>query len=236
MLPESEIREKLCQLGADFVHFVDISGLSEEQNKGFNRAILLGIALSPEYLRQIVSTPDYIKDMIRNGQTDQDEFHLKEARADQLADFIAAYLNDQGYPSYSQSENNLYTTGNYDPKTKTSVLPHKTIGAMAGLGWIGKHSLLVTDEFACAFCMCSVLTNVPLQTIPNNEMKPKCGSCEMCRAVCPEEALTGTNWSKITPRDELVDVFSCSLCLKCLAHCPWTQAYAKKLQITDPTN
>jgi epoxyqueuosine reductase QueG len=177
MLLESEIREKLCQLGADFVHFVDISGLPEEQNKGFSRAILLGIALSPE------------------------------------------------------SENNLYATGSYDLKTKTSVLPHKTIGAMAGLGWIGKHSLLVTDEFACAFCMCSVLTNVPLQTIPNNEMKPKCGSCDICRAVCPEGALTGTNWSKITQRDELVNVFSCTLCLKCLAHCPWTQAYVKKSMV-----
>ena len=29
-------------------------------------------------------------------------------------------------------------------------------------------------------------------------------------------------------RDDLIDVFKCNSCLKCLVFCPWTQKYSKK--------
>lgn len=43
---EDELKSKLKAQGVDFIHFVDISQLSNKQNKNFPNAILIGMALS----------------------------------------------------------------------------------------------------------------------------------------------------------------------------------------------
>ena len=45
--------------------------------------------------------------MIHNHEVNEDEFHLKEIKADRIADSIAQYLTLKGYPAFSQSEDNL---------------------------------------------------------------------------------------------------------------------------------
>jgi len=225
---ENEIRYELRCRGADFVYFADISRLSEEQNKRYPNALLIGITLSPDYIRKITDTPDYVQNMINNNQKNVDEFHVKEANTDRLADYIAGYLLLKGYSAYSQSEDNINSTGYYDEETKSTPLPHKTIAVLAGLGWIGKHNLLVTAEFGSAISMCTVLTDAPLKTVLYTPANPLCGNCTICRDICPARAIKGNIWSIKTSRDELVDINKCNTCLKCLAFCPWTQKYMKK--------
>ena len=224
---EGELIAELRKQGADFVYFVDISNLAYNQNKGFPVALLFGITLSPAYLQKIIDTPDYVVDMVRKRQFDQDEFHLKELKTDELADQIANYIRLKGYAAYSQSEDNIYLTGFYDLKTKNTPLPHKTIAGMAGLGWIGKHNLLVTPEYGSAISICTILTDAPLKTVLFNPAQSKCGSCTVCINSCPVNALKGNSWNSHTSRDELVDVYHCITCLKCLAFCPWTLGYIK---------
>lgn len=40
------IANELKQQGIEFIHFVDISGLAEKQNRGFSSAILFGVKCS----------------------------------------------------------------------------------------------------------------------------------------------------------------------------------------------
>lgn len=225
---EIEIKSELKAQGSDFVNFVDISLLSNKQNKGYPNAILIGIILSQDYIKKVTNTPDYVQNMIQNNQINDDEFHQKETNADRLADYIVDYLTSKGYSAYSQSENNIYSTGYYNEKTKCTPLPHKTIAALAGLGWIGKHNLLVTPEYGSAICMCTVLTDAPVKTVSHSIAKPLCGDCSICKDICSVKAIKGNTWSISTGRDELVDVHKCNTCLKCLVFCPWTQAYLKK--------
>jgi hypothetical protein len=70
------IRTKLNSKGVDFVKFVDISQLSEKQNKGYPRAILIGILLSPNYLLKVSNTPDYVEKMKRDNLMREDEFNI----------------------------------------------------------------------------------------------------------------------------------------------------------------
>lgn len=93
---EVELESELKSCGADFVHFVDISNLSDEQNKQFPNAILIGVTLSREYLQEVVDTPDYVQVMIRNNEINEDEFHQKELATDRMADYIANYLKLKG--------------------------------------------------------------------------------------------------------------------------------------------
>ena len=225
---ETEIRKKLTSRGAAFVHFVDVSHLYEKQNKGLNTAILFGLPLTPEFIGKVAQTDDYVEQLVRSNLQDEDEFSLKELEVGQMADELAAFLQSENYLAYSQSDKNLERNGGYDFQNHSTLLPHKTIAVLAGIGWIGKHNLLITKELGSAISMCTVLTNAPIPASANPEVQLKCGNCTICRDVCPTGALTGESWSKNTTRDEILDVYKCTTCLKCMVHCPWTQAYTQK--------
>lgn len=225
---ENELIEKLKNRGVDFVHYVDISHLSNLQNRGFVRAILIGVILSPKFIQKVTNTPDYVEKLKLNKQTETDEFYLKEIQTDKLADEIADYLISKGYPAYSQSEKNIYASGCYDENNKCTPLPHKTIALLSGIGWIGKHNLLVTPEYGSAISMCTVLTNAPLTTVLFPLFPSQCGACDVCEKICPVKAIKGTSWEIGIQRNQIVDVFSCTTCIKCMMFCPWTQKYMKR--------
>lgn len=225
---DRKLKSELNRQGADFVRFVDISKLAIEQNKQYPTAILIGITLSPEYLQRVRNTPDFNQNRIRLGTINEDEFHIIEKHTDQLADYTADYLCSKGYDAYSQSEQHIYSTGYYNEKKKSTPLPHKTIAGYAGLGWIGKHNLLVNTEFGSAFSMCSTLTDAPLKTVLHTPSKSQCGDCSVCEEICMLNAIRGNSWNLDTARDELVDVYTCNSCLQCLAHCPYTQKYIQR--------
>ena len=136
----NELTSELKSRGADFVKAVDISKLPESENRGYGAAVLIGIALSPGYVRRLTE----------ESATDYSEYAEKEHAADELAEWAAEYIKSKGYGAFAQSEKNI-SGGFFDPDTKTSALPHKKIAVLAGLGWIGKSNLLVTREYGSAF-------------------------------------------------------------------------------------
>ena len=211
---ELELKRK----GVDIIRFADLSSLSETVTRGFSKAILIGILLSKEY----------VIDLYKATEKGSNEFAEKERRADELAEWTAEYLQKHGYNAFAQSEEKLWQNGYFDTKTKSSTLPHKTIALLAGLGWIGKNNLLITEDYGCAFCMCTILTDLPIDVKMSPLISSKCGECGLCKLICPTNAILGNVWSKNCDRDMLVDVFRCETCLKCLAHCPWTVRYAKQ--------
>ena len=213
---DNEIKDVLYKRGADIVRFIDISQLSTEQTQGFSKAILFCMVLSRKY----------ITDMRNNLQLDHDEFVEKEHKTDELADWLAAYIQQKGYYAYSQSEENNMKSGNYEEKTWSSILPHKTIARIAGLGFIGKNNLLVTQDYGCAFSMCTVLTDAPISAESYPIVFSKCGKCDVCKKVCPANAIHGNEWSLSGGRKTVIDVFKCNCALKCMVNCPWTLKYA----------
>lgn len=231
---EAKILKILTDQQAVFVRYVDVSEFPHEQNNGLTTAIIFGLALSPEFISEVASNDNYVRELVQANRQYDDEFSRKELIAGRMADELAHFLNKRGFESFSLSDKNQEDNGCYDSKNRTTPLPLKTIATKAGLGWMGKNDLLITREWGCALSMCGVLTSAPIQTTFFTEMSTACGSCITCKEVCEAGAISGKSWSKGVIRDELIDVSKCTTCLKCLVHCPWTKAYAKKLQITDP--
>jgi epoxyqueuosine reductase len=66
-------------------------------------------------------------------------------------------------------------------------LPHKKIGEMAGLGWIGRNNLLVSPGFGSRFRLVTVLTDMPLEA--SDPSTTDCGTCRKCIGVCPANAI-----------------------------------------------
>ncbi len=212
----NELISELNSRAVDFVKVVDISMLSANENRGYPAAILIGIALSPSYIFRLS----------KENILDCSEFSEKEHAADKLAEWAADFIKAKGYKAYAQSERNLIN-GFYDVDTKTTPLPHKKIAMMAGLGWIGKSNLLVTQEYGSALCMCSVLTNAPFPAQNKPNMQSMCGECNVCKDICPAKVIHGFKWEAGINRDLIIDVYHCEACLKCLANCLWTQKYMK---------
>jgi epoxyqueuosine reductase len=150
---------------------------------------------------------------------------LTELKTDKIADNIEKYIESKGFGAYSQSERNIIATGYYDEENKRTPFPHKTIAVLAGLGWIGKHNLLVHKKYGSAFSLCSVLTNAPLESKRQEPIIPYCGKCTICQEICKTNAIKGGIWNRKMERGKIVDIFLCTTCFQCVVHCPWTQKY-----------
>lgn len=216
----------LCSKGAEIVRFVDVSHLDYNQTLGFKTAVVFARPLSAGYVRKVHANPDYVKDMLRNKEVDQDEFNRTEKEMDRLADELADYLICNGYETYSQSEKHLEETNRYNHHECRSPLPHKTIALMANMGWIGKHNLFVNPHYGSALCMCSVLTNAQVETENYKTPASKCGDCMVCVKACVSGALNAVNWNVQLDRDDIVNIRKCTTCIQCMMACTWTQKYA----------
>jgi len=68
-------------------------------------------------------------------------------------------------------------------------LMDKAWAARAGLGWIGKHTNLITQDFGSWVFIGELLLNLELET-DDIEVADQCGSCTLCLDACPTNALT----------------------------------------------
>lgn len=222
---ENEIISLLSKHKVDIMRFIDVSDLSNKQNRGLPNAILFGIALSPSYLYQVIDTADYVKMMIKQNRMNSDELYLTELKTDSISNQIANMLISEGFNAFAHSDNNLIASGVFDGMYEETPLPHKTIATLSGIGWIGKNNLLVTPEYGSALCIGVVLTDTPLNTTQQKIIESKCGKCKNCINVCQENALKDTIWRKGMSRKEMIHVEKCTTCMRCLVHCLYTQRY-----------
>jgi ferredoxin len=221
-----EIEEKLKALGASFVHCVDITNLPDKETKKFPKAILFGIHLTFRYLKKLRDSADYVQLLIDNKiDHSKDEFFSTEIKTGEIADTIAQWLVDKGYEAHSHSDENQILSGYFDGLYEATPLPHKTIARMAGIGWIGKNTLLITPEYGSACCFGVVATNAPVEIPCTNEMQSKCENCTICKEMCEPQAVKGVAWNVNVQRKEMLDVEKCNACFSCLLFCPWTQNY-----------
>ncbi len=93
-------------------------------------------------------------------------------RLTQLADRISTLAPDSRQRAY----------------VDTGPVMEKAWAQQAGLGWIGKHSNLVSAQFGSWLLLGEILTTAELD--PDEAGTDLCGSCTLCIQACPTGAIT----------------------------------------------
>ncbi|KAB0302320.1 tRNA epoxyqueuosine(34) reductase QueG [Vibrio fortis] len=75
----------------------------------------------------------------------------------------------------------------YRPFVDSAPILERPLAQKAGLGWTGKHSLILDKEAGSWFFLGELLVNIPLPVDePNTE---ECGKCTACMTSCPTGAI-----------------------------------------------
>ena len=77
------------------------------------------------------------------------------------------------------------------PFVDSGPVLEKALARDARLGWIGKHTLLLTREQGSFFFLGELLTNLPLPETDAPPVRDLCGTCSACIDVCPTQAIIG---------------------------------------------
>jgi epoxyqueuosine reductase len=129
----------------------------------------------------------------------------------------------------------------------TGPIQEKLWAERAGLGWIGKHSNLISRDFGSWLFLGEVLTNLELQ--PDAAHAQYCGTCTRCLTACPTQAITAPfvvdanlciAYHTIENRaEELPEAIASHLqgwvagCDICQDVCPWNQRFAQPTDIDE---
>jgi len=187
----------------DFIFgFADMNGLIGKKFDGFHFGISIGKRL--EYK---------IIDRLKDGPTIEYYNHYKQINRElaELAGKIKSDLLRKGIRSMIIKPTITPGTKEYEKHLKTLAydISHKMVATRAGLGWIGKTDLFISEAFGPRLRLVSILLKQDpgVDSVPVE--KSKCGKCDICVVGCPANAATGKLWDKNVFRDEFFNAFRC---------------------------
>ncbi|MBW2604470.1 MAG: epoxyqueuosine reductase [Deltaproteobacteria bacterium] len=257
MIETKKIKKYVKNLGGDVAGIADLALLEGIKTKpphlldGYIRAISVGKRYD-----------DGIFDMIEETHKPSTAYAVNSRNLNIHLDMIAEHLVDhikgRGYKAHaipcSQSAQmaakitpDMFNgeedkTFDWGPFT-SSDLPNKAVARAAGLGWFGKHMLMINPKLGPCFRLVSVITDMPLN--PDRTLdKQKCGKCTLCVDACPTNAIKGISFDGIPPvLDEILELPRCRdllwkkyavepeirlpICGVCIAVCPWRKKTLK---------
>ena len=91
----------------------------------------------------------------------------------------------------------------------SGIFSHKQAAVSAGLGYIGKSCLFISNKYGPRVRLGTVFTDAPLSTVVC-EQKSLCGSCNICASKCGAMAIKNVNFEPGMTREDIFDAKACS--------------------------
>ena len=198
--------------------------------------------------------PRLIMPEVRSVVVVLDNYYTPDGDADRTAPRIAKYARGEDYHRVTQrrlGELAEYLRGLGASLTRTFAdagpVPERELAQRAGLGWIGKNTMLVSPGVGSFFFIGSVFTDLVLDLDQPFDLD-RCGSCTRCLEACPTGALREPrvldatrciSYLTIEHKGPIPDdlasrlqgyAFGCDICNDV---CPWNQRFAEVTGIPE---
>ena len=183
-----------------------------------------------------------------------DNYYTEDGTGDSAAPRIAKYARGQDYHRatgvrLNQLAEFLRSSGARLSRTFVDAgpVPERELAQRAGLGWIGKNTMLIRPDAGSFFFIGSVFTDLPLRADESFELD-RCGNCTRCLDACPTDAFVEPRLLDATRcisyltiehkgpiPDELAEqfqgyAFGCDICNDV---CPWNQRFARPTSVPE---
>lgn len=171
---------------------VSSTSYSEYFNK-YNTAIVLAVSH-----KETITLNNYSEERLHKMITEtQEEINFLVAELTKL-------LDEQGIDYF------IPPMAQKDEETLLAPFSFKYAAVNAGLGWIGKNGVLITEKYGPRVRLSAILVNSDLAIgTPLRESRcPK--DCFLCVNACPYKALKGVQWDIKKKRQELIDYHLCN--------------------------
>jgi epoxyqueuosine reductase len=119
--------------------------------------------------RRVLAEPE--RAYIARYALGRDYHKVLRGRLQQLAERIASVVGEFGHRVFTDS----------------APVLEVALAAKSGLGWRGKHTLLLTRDRGSWFFLGEIYTDLPLPVTP--AVTAHCGTCEACITACPTGAI-----------------------------------------------
>ncbi|PJE03921.1 MAG: tRNA epoxyqueuosine(34) reductase QueG [Leptospira sp.] len=205
------------------------------ENLGFPIAscIVLGMVYKPS--EESVKSCEVILDSISKYAWGQDYHQVLKDKAKPILEFLRSQ-----FPNYK-----------FRQAVDSLPIPEKILARDAGLGWIGKHTILINSNYGSYFFLTVILSEKVLHLIDTEKIafkmpsKDRCGTCTACIDACPTNAIVNAyeldsnlciSHNTIELKDPSFDeatknhgwVYGCDICQDV---CPWNKTVARKKNI-----
>jgi epoxyqueuosine reductase len=183
-----------------------------------------------------------------------DNYYSPDREIDRAAPRVARYARGEDYHRVTQRRLELlaeFLREQGARLTRTFAdagpVPERELAQRAGLGWIGKNTMLISPAAGSYFFIGSIFTDLKL--VPDQPFDlDRCGSCTRCLEACPTDALLEPrlldatrciSYLTIEQRgpipDELAErfqgwAFGCDICNDV---CPWNQRFAQPTSVAE---
>ena len=216
MNPESMIRELFAECPDVIYGFSDIS--YSPYSLQYRSAIVFAVPYGKQLTTETYTEQDF-----------EDGIQSAKARLESILQRLEKLLQECGtschIPPVAQS----------DEANLLAPFSFKYAATKAGIGWIGKNDVVITQRYGPRVRLSAVLTDAPL-SFGEPITESKCPEdCMLCVEACPCRALHGVRWNASKQRSELIDYHRCNrmrssfipklgrkhACGRCLAACPF---------------
>jgi epoxyqueuosine reductase QueG len=230
MVSSRTIKKKIIQYGADICGVAPVARFVNAPN-GFHpcdiypdcRSVVVFASRFPLGTLQAKTNAPYT--LVRNRMVD---------KLDGISCHVSGELKEEGVVSIPIPSAEPYEYWDAGRNHGRGIVSLKHAGVLAGLGVLGKNTLLINERFGNMIWLGAILVSVDLEPDPIAFYEGCISSCTLCIDSCPQHALDGITIDQKLCRERSTSytrgggwVLSCNICRKV---CPYHKGLLKKQQ------
>jgi len=175
------LKKRATELGADHFGVAETAKLEKylapeiaEVAKSLPYVVSIAVKLQRKVLDTLTDGPNFIY-----------KAHYRQANnlLDKITFQLGQFVIERGYEAMAIPASVIVSW-----EKQTSHLSHRHVAQLAGIGFIGRHGLIVHPEYGAAIRLASLLTDMPVHA--DTPLQEDCGDCCACLAGCPVEAIS----------------------------------------------